>query len=149
MRDKPWCYFHARLHRAAIPLSPSRDQTVTIAAPEDPSGISIALCQVINALGENRIDRHRAGLILYGLQIAAKVTSKSDLVSADSVRSLSLNESGDELAPEAFICEPGIDCEQCAHQDDCSNFEDPEENLTYEPCDDEEGDENQDEDDDA
>lgn len=145
MSNKAYCYFHARLHRAAIPLSPSRDQTVTISAPEDSSGISIALAQVINALGENRIDRQRASLILYGLQIAAQVIGKPGRLPTESVRTLSFGEAGEELAPESFVCEPGVDCDNCCHQDECSNYEDSSDNQTYEPFDEEDEDEEEEE----
>ena len=65
------------------------------------------------------MDTRRAGLLLYGLQIATQLTTR---VAAprprESVRSIS-EDNGDTLALEITICEPDEDCIKCAGYATC------------------------------
>ena len=71
LKDKPYCYFHTRLHRltAQPPIGVMDDFRLPVL--EDRSAIQIALAQVLDALCSSRIDTKKAGLMLYALQIAS------------------------------------------------------------------------------
>jgi hypothetical protein len=120
LRDKAYCYYHFKLHRIANPTSGEANQ-IGVSTIEDARGIQIALTQVLGALNSPYMDTRRAGLILYGLQIATKLTARiSTPTPSEAVRSLC--ESGDEvLAPETSMCEPPQDCLSCADYATCEN----------------------------
>jgi hypothetical protein len=118
LRDKPYCYFHTRLHRfTAEPLGVM--ESLRIPVLEDRSAIQIALAQVLDALCSGRIDARRAGLLLYAIQIASQnVERKFDIIPSSTVESITLTDSGEELGPEERICDQD-DCATCADVDTC------------------------------
>jgi len=120
LKDKPFCYYHVRLHGARSVKGRPR-KTLTLPSLEDAQGIQIALMQVLAALGTPALDNKRAGLYLYGLQIATQLAARvSPPAPRDVVRSVSTDEeSGEALAPETVQCEPGAECEACAAADEC------------------------------
>jgi hypothetical protein len=123
LTDKPYCYFHTRLHRLNSKPSTPFD-SVELPVLEDRSAIQLALSQVLSALGSSRLDTKRAGLFLYGLQIASQnVDRSSDAVPQDTVEVLSSDSDGQELAPEQSVCEPPNDCYECAKKKTCENYE--------------------------
>lgn len=123
LRNKAYCYYHDALHRAGHASVTGKAEPMP--AIEDASGIQIALTQVLNALNSPYMDTRRAGLLLYGLQIAAQLTSRrTDLNSrTDAVRDLSYADDGEVLAPEKVTCEPLEDCLKCGQRETCENFE--------------------------
>jgi hypothetical protein len=72
---------------------------------EDPASIQLALIEILQALAANRLDPKRAGLLLYGLQVAS-VNVKNTLSQGD-VRTISHTEDGTPLAPQSY----GLDVE--------------------------------------
>ncbi len=72
-----FCFYHRGTHtRRAIPtidLSQGEHQAAPFAIPipEDRSAIQQAIGEVLNRLAANELDPRRAGLLLYGLQIAS------------------------------------------------------------------------------
>jgi len=62
LRGRRLCYFH---YKCRLP----RVQTVPIL--EDGNAIQLGVLEIIRGLLEERIDTKRAGLVLYGLQIAS------------------------------------------------------------------------------
>jgi hypothetical protein len=76
LRHEPFCYFH-HTSRRPIEDAPARKARLgTFAFPgvaelSDRSGIQLALAQVLERIASNDLDPRRAGLLLYGLQIAA------------------------------------------------------------------------------
>jgi hypothetical protein len=120
LRDKPYCYFHTRLHRfTAEPLGVM--ESLRIPVLEDRSAIQIALAQVLDALCSGRIDARRAGLLLYAIQIASQnVERKFDIIPSSTVESITITDSGKELGPEERICDPD-DCATCADRDTCED----------------------------
>jgi hypothetical protein len=93
-------------------------------AIEDASGIQIALTQILGALNSPHMDTRRAGLLLYGLQIATQLTSRvSAPLPSESVRNTSCEDNGDALAPEVTICEPDQDCIKCSDYEKCDKME--------------------------
>ena len=122
LRDQPYCYFHTSLHRSAAQKSVFDDPSLTLPALEDSSAVQIALTQVLGALSSSKLDPRRAGLLLYGLQIAAQITSRpATRRSTDFVRSVCYEEDGNILAPERTACDPPADCFNCPKRDDCLN----------------------------
>lgn len=121
LRDKAFCYYHTNLHRLSDPGSREAKE-LPVPAIEDASGIQIALTQVLGALNSPFMDTRRAGLLLYGLQIAAQLTARvSAPTPSESVRSMS-EENGNLLAPVAAACEPPKDCFECADWENCENI---------------------------
>ena len=99
LKGMPYCYFHQRLHRLAAGHSRAPEEPITLPFMEDRSAVQIALAQVLNALGSARLDPRRAGLLLYGLQIAAQnVKQNHALLPAASVHSITHSSDGEELA---------------------------------------------------
>jgi hypothetical protein len=120
LHDKPYCYFHTSLQRYRNAPKGSENEPFDIPVLEDSSAIQIALSQVLTALGTYQLDSRRAGLFLYGLQIASQVTARpSDRVPADSIRSVCNEADGEDLAPEKSVCEIPKDCRTCPTSSDC------------------------------
>jgi hypothetical protein len=72
---------------------------------EDRMAVQIALTNVLEAIATNRIDPQRAGLLLYGLQIASSNAKDFIGQTSSSVRSYTVADNGDMLGP----IENGID----------------------------------------
>ena len=70
LRHEAFCYYH---HTTCRPIAHPRDQnhTLDLPLPEDRSAIQQAIGQVLLAIAANTLDPRRAGLLLYGLQIAS------------------------------------------------------------------------------
>jgi hypothetical protein len=68
---------------------------------EDSASIQLALIETLDALATNRIDPKRAGLLLYGLQVAA-ANAKNVFLHSSSIRSLSYTSDGIPLAPQEY-----------------------------------------------
>jgi hypothetical protein len=58
-----------------VPAMPSYDQTLILPPIDDLASIQLAISRVIQALAANTLDPKRAGLLLYGLQIAHTTTA--------------------------------------------------------------------------
>jgi hypothetical protein len=78
---EPFCYYHHTTRGAAARTSPppressaasnNRRSTFTLPLPEDRSSIQHSIGEVLRRIAANEIDSRRAGLLLYGLQIAS------------------------------------------------------------------------------
>jgi hypothetical protein len=68
---------------------------------EDTESIQLALIDVLQALAANQLDTKRAGLLLYGLQVASANAAKMHL-SYSAVRSVTYTEEGTPLAPQDY-----------------------------------------------
>jgi hypothetical protein len=66
---------------------------------EDSAAIQLALIQVIQSLAIGELDPRRAGLLLYGLQVAS-ANAKNVHIHADSIRSVSYTREGIPLATQ-------------------------------------------------
>ncbi|MGA8743916.1 MAG: hypothetical protein WB561_22175 [Terracidiphilus sp.] len=122
LRNQQYCYFHNKLHRLSSPSGEPRP--VPMPPIEDDSSIKLALTQILGALNSPHMDTRRASLMLYGLQIAAQVTGRASSPSpSQSVRSLSTQRDGSELAPRQIACEPPEDCPNCPSKDQCLNLD--------------------------
>ena len=83
LKGKPYCFFHMkfdRMHKRDYPEIPPI---------EDSTSVLLAIGQVVRALNYETMDLKRAGLMLYGLQIAATVTARNEQANpAQTVRSI-------------------------------------------------------------
>ncbi len=77
LRHEDFCFYHRGLHaRQTLPtvdLSQGEHHATpfTLPIPEDRSAIQQAIGEILNRLAGNELDPRRAGLLLYGLQIAS------------------------------------------------------------------------------
>src|SRR5215472_5523785 len=74
--SESFCYFHHNTRQPAQPATARRRRHSHFALPSpsdlsERSGIQLALGQVLQKIASNDIDPRRAGLLLYGLQIAS------------------------------------------------------------------------------
>ena len=73
LRQEEFCYYH---HTTRKPIADprqrrSRRSTFHLPLPEDRSAIQSSIGEVLQRIASNDIDPRRAGLLLYGLQIAS------------------------------------------------------------------------------
>jgi hypothetical protein len=73
LRQQEFCYYH---HTTRRPIANprqrrSRRSTFHLPLPEDRSAIQASIGEVLQRIASNDIDPRRAGLLLYGLQIAS------------------------------------------------------------------------------
>jgi len=124
LRGKPFCYFHARLHRFAGAPTSNPDGNLKLPVLEDRCAIQHALAQVLDGLCSSRLDPRRAGLALYAIQIASQnVGRKPVYIPRDPVDSVTHTAAGDELGPKAHVCEPPEDCVDCSDWETCDDYE--------------------------
>jgi len=73
LRNEDFCYYHHTTRRpAANPRARrARRAAFNLPLPEDRSAIQASIGQVLQRIAANDLDPRRAGLLLYGLQIAA------------------------------------------------------------------------------
>jgi hypothetical protein len=79
---------------------------------EDSASIQLALIQVLQALAADQLDPRRAGLLLYGLQVAS-ANAKNVHIHANTIRSVSYTSEGIPLATQ----EHGWDVEDIEEAD--------------------------------
>lgn len=128
LRGKPYCYYHTRLHRLANAPVPTADEPLRLPVLEDRGAIQVALSQVLAALGSSKLDTRRAGLFLYGIQIASQNVERDDSLlplPSETVEVVTQTKEGDELAPEQRTCRPNERCFCCPDRNTCPSF-DPE-----------------------
>jgi hypothetical protein len=112
IRGHRFCYFHLQSRRGLAAVTPAEAlangaiapataaATITLPMLEDRSAVQIVLTEVLRALAANQIDAKRAGLLLYGLQIAAANCSKYDEIGhLHPVHDLELTPEGEEVGP--------------------------------------------------
>jgi hypothetical protein len=81
---------------------------------EDTASIQLALMDVLQALAANQLEPKRAGLLLYGLQVASANVQKMHITISGSVRSVTFTENGTPLAPQDY----GYDTEDYEDEED-------------------------------
>lgn len=121
LRHQPYCYFHNRLHRLALEKVTKKDEKderpFQLPVPEDQSAIQLSLGMVFNALGAERLDTKRAGLFLYGLQIA--VFHGDYFISRFTVPAVTFTKDGQDLGPKELGCDVPDDCMECDYRKHC------------------------------
>jgi len=109
LRSEPFCYFH-HTSRRPVPqsdLDRRRGHQASFAIPslEDRTAIQLALAEVLNRIATHDLDPRRAGLLLYGLQIAAANLPKPaaqpvNKRNRETVDEVVFDEQNGPLAPE-------------------------------------------------
>jgi hypothetical protein len=105
----------------ASAIAISENASLDLPPVEDTESIQLALIDVIQALAANQIDAKRAGLLLYGLQVASANAAKISL-SVGAVRSVTYTEEGTPLAPQDY----GYDVEDYDDEDEDDEEEESE-----------------------
>jgi hypothetical protein len=85
LRAEDLCYYHHTTRKPAKQRR-TRHSTFEIPLPEDRSAIQHTIGQVLQRIAANDIDPRRAGLLLYGLQIASLNLPKSQQSSHSTAR---------------------------------------------------------------
>jgi hypothetical protein len=83
LRGKPFCFHHTKLHfRNSATRKPGELRPLAI---EDLPGLHAAVANALTALSSPLIDTRRAGLLLYGLHLAANLSKRfSDQCATDT-----------------------------------------------------------------
>ena len=76
LRREQFCYFH---HTTRVPIRNPRERKATLSRREafdlhlveDRASIQLAIARILQRIAANELDTRRAGLLLYGLQIAS------------------------------------------------------------------------------
>jgi len=127
LREQQFCYFHTTADQFAN-IRSTTPGVVAFPSTEDTAGVQMAVNQVLRQLGARRIDRREAGVFFYGLQLAARLATKSNHKPAETVRELCeippdlYSNQATILAPEKSTCEPPSDCVNCNRCDFCKDF---------------------------
>ena len=100
----------------AASTNPSTWENAPLDLPpvEDTASIQLALIDVLQALAANQLDTKRAGLLLYGLQVASANVQKIHIPISGAVRSVTYTDEGTPLAPQDY----GYDVEDYEDEDD-------------------------------
>jgi hypothetical protein len=124
LRGQTYCYFHTGLRRFAESRRRGAKEPIELPSLEDPSGVQMAIMQVLSSLGASRLDPRHAGLYLYGIQLATQIALRAAGQGQPEcpVTTLSM-EDGELLAPAQIVCEPPADCLGCTQRDICCDFE--------------------------
>jgi hypothetical protein len=117
LRLEEFCYYHHTTRRpAASPRARLRRRsTFEIPLPEDRSAIQASIGQVLQRIASNDIDPRRAGLLLYGLQIASlnlpkpaqSGRNRTAAETPDLVEEISTHPELGTLAPKAEVSQHG------------------------------------------
>jgi hypothetical protein len=110
LHHEEFCYYH---HTARRPVANpktrrSRRSTFHLPLPEDRSAIQASIGEVLQRIASNDIDPRRAGLLLYGLQIASLNLPKPEREAApapETVEEITTDPELGILAPRTDISE--------------------------------------------
>ena len=121
LRGEHFCYYHAKA-RYPGPRQPQvnssaarRSSTFDLPSPADlaeHTGVGLALGLILHKIAHNEIDPRRAGLLLYGLQIASmnlKRNTPAKPLDLAPLSVVSYDRDGGTLAPEAELGPPEED----------------------------------------
>jgi len=110
LRGKVYCYFHDRLQRFEQDGQRDACEPLFLPSLEDARGIQIAITQILAALGSGRLETRKAGLYLYGLQLATQLLAQLPEPSPqEMVRTLTTGEDGKYIAAEETPITPLIE----------------------------------------
>src|SRR5712672_3511511 len=111
LRQQEFCYYHHTTRRpVANPTQRrTRRSTFHLPLPEDRSAIQASIGEVLQRIAANDIDPRRAGLLLYGLQIASlnlpKPQRETSLATAipETVEEITIDSELGVVAPRAEL----------------------------------------------
>ena len=112
LRQEEFCYYH---HTSRRPVADPRQRrgrrsTFHLALPEDRSAIQASIGEVLQRIAANDIDPRRAGLLLYGLQIASLNLPKTQplakpAIELQTVEEITIDPALGVLAPRTEVSE--------------------------------------------
>jgi len=112
LRQEEFCYYHHTTRRPAANPKQRRRRcsTFDLPLPEDRSAIQASIGEVLQRIASNEIDPRRAGLLLYGLQIASLNLPKPQLstkpaAEPQTVEEITIDPTLGVLAPRTDISE--------------------------------------------
>ncbi len=102
LRGEPLCYYHHTNRKPAENprARRARRTTFNLPLPEDQSAIQHSIGQVLQRIASNDIDPRRAGLLLYGLQIASLNLPKEPSANRNTKSSSSQPQPQSEIVEE-------------------------------------------------
>ncbi|HVN94325.1 MAG TPA: hypothetical protein VMT38_11540 [Terracidiphilus sp.] len=132
-----FCFFHDRLHSDALS---AKFDTLRLPVAEDFSSILLALTRISAALIDSRIDTKRAAQLIWIQQLALQVVSRRAHRNDTSIRQFVRSGHGEEIASPLALCDPGHDCDTCAHKAVCarspqcdeSEYDEEQQDVAYE-----------------
>jgi hypothetical protein len=128
MLESAYCYFHVRTHMMAAPKFFVFDD-LKLPLLEDSASIQAAIYKITSAFLSSRLDARQTGLLLYAVQLASQnIDRDSERENSDIVRSMTVTNDGDEMAPKKEVCEP-TDCPGCNKRENCDNYDSDEEDV--------------------
>jgi hypothetical protein len=109
LRGEPFCYYHHTTRKPAPRQSLDRRSSFDLPLPEDRSAIQPAIGMILQRIASNDLDPRRAGLLLYGLQIASlnlpKQQRDQDEDAPEQVQEITNHPELGTLAPQTEIHE--------------------------------------------
>jgi len=133
-----FCYYHARLRTAGVDI---KFGPLMLPPPEDPAAIQLSVARINEAILNGLIDLPKAATILSGLRLAAKsIDFSRNLDEPALVQSTERNTAGEDIAPQAYVCDFDDQCSECPYADVCTHRADHEDESGH-GSDDEEEDE--------
>ena len=105
LRGEPFCYYHHTTRKPAPRQSFGRKASFDLPLPEDRSAIQASLGIILQKIASNDLDSKRAGLLLYGLQIASLNLPKQKEEAEEPVHEITTDPELGTLAPESEIVE--------------------------------------------
>ena len=101
LRDRIYCYFHDRLRHFEQDGKRDTSEPLFLPSLEDARGIQMAISQILAALGSGRLETRKAGLYLYGLQLATQLlTQLPEPSPQEIVSTLDVGPDGNYIAAE-------------------------------------------------
>ena len=117
LHGRNFCFFHDRLHSDALG---AKFGPLMLPVSEDFSSILLALNRISSAIIDSRIDAKRAAQLIWIQQLALQVVNRRDSRNDESIQTIAQDALGEELAPPLTLCEPGDECQTCAHNKICA-----------------------------
>jgi hypothetical protein len=113
--QETWDNAAGTIDYGTMPVGEGPASNTPLALPpiEDSASIQLALIDVLQALAANQLDPKRAGLLLYGLQVASS-NAKNVFIHSSAVRSITYTDDGIPLAPQDY----GWDVEDLEQDDE-------------------------------
>src|ERR1700733_7842164 len=108
LRGEPFCYYHHTTRKPAPRQSLGRKSSFDLPLPEDRSAIQASIGIILQKIASNDLDSKRAGLLLYGLQIASLNLPKQqqrDEDAPEQVHEITTDPELGTLAPQTEIYE--------------------------------------------
>jgi hypothetical protein len=103
LQGQDLCFFHSRRRRADLKPVTCMD-SIEIPLLEDRCVIQVTITQVLRAIVNQTIDRPRAQLLLYGLQLALQGVDRTGAsIPFTTVKALSESSDGEELAAKPEV----------------------------------------------